>query len=117
MRKFDEDFITGRPVEIDIEGRKFKIKELTGEETDKIANSYVKIKDKNTIDIDIAIKNKELLKNTILDAPYEKDGRKWSELTQNERVELLQKLKPGIRSKLLKEINMINGISEEIKKK
>ena len=110
------DFVSNEPIEVDIDGRIFKIKEVSGEEADLIANAYIKIKDENTLDIDIAAKSREWLKHTVMDAPYDLSGKPFTELNPDQRVSILQQLKPAIRSKLLKEIYKINEPPSDIKK-
>ena len=111
-----EVFISDKPIEIEISGIKFKIKEVSGDEFDRITNSYIKVIDENKFDIDIAKKNIEWLK-TVVDMNLVQMNKKFSEMNQDERIKTLQRLKPSIRNALLREIAKINELPEDIKKK
>jgi len=112
----EEDFISGELEEIKIGERTFKIKPLTGKEYDEVIDKNLTIEEGGKMTISLAMRNEEWLKRCVVDAPYEKDGKPFKQLSPEERVELLQKLKPSIRNKLIKELARINEGKEEEKK-
>lgn len=119
---YDEDFVDLTPVDIKIGGRKFKLKPLTGEESDKITNQYTKFvqdpdnPDEFKAEFDIAVRNSLWLKICVIDAPYKKGEKEWTKLSPEERVEILNKLKPKIRNELLKEIRVMNAVESDVTK-
>ena len=117
MADYNEDFINNEATEQEIEGRKFKIKELTGEESDALYEEYLTINEEGNPNIDIAKRNAAWLRDCVVDAPYEKDGKKFRELKPEERLAILQNLKIKIRAPLLKAIMEKNEIPKEVKKK
>ena len=112
------DFIGSEPVEVLVQGRKFKVRELNGEAFDSLAEEYVTISEDGTFNVDIAKRSKGLLK-LVVDAPedYSSNGKKFSELSEAERLEILQKMKPLLRDKLISEINKTMKADDEVKKK
>ena len=111
---FEEDFVSG-PKDFEVEGRKFKIKILSGGDFDNVASEFVFITD-GILTIDVPKKNEAFLRECVLDAPYEKNGKPFATLTKEERTEILQKLRPTIRTKLLRAIMVLNEMPEEAKK-
>lgn len=112
------DFVSEEPVEVDVDGRKFKVRELLGEESDKIANEYVKVDVRNdSAQLDVALRNKLVLEAAVVDAPYTGENNKpFKELGKDERVKILNKLKPGIRSALLKKVFEVNSVERDVAK-
>jgi hypothetical protein len=114
---FEEDFVSKDLVEVEVQGRKFKIKDLSGPEMDSLTEKYMKLDLENeSVSLDLSIKNNEMLK-CVVDAPYEKDGKKFSELSEDERLEILNSLKNSIRGNLIKAMNKRMSLSDELKKK
>lgn len=132
---YEEDFIAAKSTKTEIdfsqEGvddeeedeeesqdlREFEIKLITGQEKDKLLNQYVSINENENVEIDVAKKNTLWLRECVLDAPYDKDGVEFKQLSKDDRLSLLQRLKPRKRDKLLDEIFSLNGVSQETKKK
>lgn len=110
-----EDFMSVDPIEKEICGRMFKLKPLTGWESDEILDKDIKITD-GKVEICLSIRNSEWLTKCVLDAPYEKDGKPFKELLPEDRLGLLQKLKPKIRLAIIKELSEMNEGTEEEKK-
>jgi predicted RNA-binding protein len=114
---FEEDFVSKDLIEVEIQGRKFKIRDLSGPEMDSLTEKYLKIDMENeSVTLDLSVKNNEMLK-CVIDAPYEKDGKKFSELSGDEKLEILNSLKNSIRGNLIKTINKRLSLSDELKKK
>jgi Mg/Co/Ni transporter MgtE len=121
VKTYEEDFVSDEPKTVEIDGRVFKIRELTGREMDEVDTCAWRVNDitQNDVSFDMAARNEELLRRSVIDAPYndQKSGKSFKELKPDERVALLQSLKNRIRAKLLAEISKINGIKEEELKK
>jgi len=109
------DFVSEKPIEIIVLGRKFGVIEPNGALFDAWIEKYVKPLPNGNYDIDISSKNKGLLE-FIVDAPYDKEGVAFKDLSVEDRVIILQELKPILRAKLLKEIETAFEISEDEKK-
>ena len=116
MTDYNEDFVNKEATEKVIEGRKFMIKELTGRESDALYEEYLTITEEGNPNIDIAKRNAAWLRDCVIDAPYEKDGKPFKDLKPEERVGILQTLKVKIRAPLLKAIMEKNDIPKEVKK-
>jgi len=114
---FEEDFVSKDLVEIEVQGRKFKVKDLSGPEMDALTEKYLKIDVENeSVSLDLGVKNNEMLK-CVVDAPYEKDGKKFVDLNAEEKLEVLNSLKNSVRGNLIKAINKRMSLSDELKKK
>jgi len=113
----EEDFIKEEPVEVSIGERKFRIRELSGEEADQLANKYVKIDaETGNIEADISERNKFWLGRCVVDAPYEVEGKKFKDLPPEKKAELLNKLKPGIRLPLIQAVSDLNNVGSDVAK-
>lgn len=110
------DFISEEPVTIEIEGKQFKLKELTGTEYDTGMSEYLTVFEDGTYKVDLSKKNYYMLKKCIVDAPYKKGDLDFKDLTEEERFEILNKLKHTIRDKLLREINNMHKIDSDVTK-
>jgi len=109
------DFVSNKPIQIEVLGRKFGVIEPDGAVFDAWIEKYVSPMPNGNYNIDISKKNKGLLE-FIVDAPYDKEGKAFKELSVDERVVILQQLKPVLRAKLLKGIEEAFDISEDEKK-
>lgn len=114
---YEEDLIKENFVEVDISKRKFKIKVLNGDEYDKIMDKYIAVSEDGTIRFSLAKRNSEWLKTCVLDAPYEKDGKKFTETNPDEKLKILQNLKPNIRNQLIQKISEVNEAKGDFLKK
>lgn len=112
------DFIGSEPIEVDVQGRKFKVREMDGNEFDALAEKFVIISEDGAVNIDIAKRSKGLLA-LVVDAPddYSSNGKKFPELSEDDRVAILQKMKPMLRDKLIAAINKTMAVDKELKKK
>jgi hypothetical protein len=97
-------------------GRKFKIKEVNGADFDRMAEKYVTLNAEGILNVDLSLRNAQLL-SLVVDAPYDKEGKKFAELEEKDRIVILQNLKPVLRDKLLRAINTSMIPEEDIKKK
>jgi hypothetical protein len=90
---------------------------LSGPEMDSLTEKYLKVDMENeSVSLDLSVKNNEMLK-CVVDAPYEKDGKKFVDLKEEEKLELLNSLKNSVRGNLLKAMNKRMSLSDELKKK
>ena len=112
----EEDFISRELEEVKIGERIFKIKPLTGKEGDEILDKNLTVDEDGKMKVSLAVRNEEWFKKCVIDAPYEKNGIPFKDLKPDERVEILQKLKPAIRTKLIKELSRLNEGTLEEKK-
>lgn len=114
---YEEDFVRSELVEVNVNGRVFKLKDLSGPEVDALTEKYMKIDLENeSFSMDLGVKNSELLK-CVVDAPYKIGDKDFKDASVEERVACLNRLKNGVRQQLLKVINSNLGVSEELKKK
>jgi hypothetical protein len=114
---YEEDFVSKELIELDVNGRKFKVRDLSGPEMDSLTEKYLKVDMENeSVSLDLSVKNNEMLK-CVVDAPYEKDGKKFVDLKEEEKLELLNSLKNSVRGNLLKAMNKRMSLSDELKKK
>lgn len=116
-------FASEEPVEVEIRGTKFKIKELTGKDIDEMAEEYITVDEDNNPVMDIQAKNKAWLSRAVVGATDKEgnsitsSGKKFEEMTEKERGELLQGLKVNIRQELLTKVFEINEQTANVKKK
>lgn len=125
MEEFKDDVKSKFDTEIIIEGRRFVIKSMTGSEYDEYLlgtheQEYELVKGKRipTGDIvpNIPKRNKWYLTKLISNAPYEKDGKSWKDLSEDERHEVTQGLNLKLRGVLIKKIYELNE-GDDLKKK
>jgi len=117
VKLYEDDLVDEKPKEVEIDGRKFKLHRFLGYEIDTINSECMHIADDGKMDLDMAKRNKMMLEQGVLDAPYTKSNKAYSELQPHERADILRRLNPTIRAKILSEIHKIHFISEEDKKK
>lgn len=113
-----DDFISNETVERTVKERTFEIRELSGQEHDTMQSKSYVVEDGNITNFDVASKNEYLLKNCVVDAPY--NGKvidvgdvPFKELGPEDRIKILNNLRPEIRQALLNEINEVNGFNED----
>ena len=111
------DFVNEETINLNIEGYEkgsFKYKPVTAGEENDWANEYIIQVDGKSIQ-DYGKINKCKMRN-IIDVPYEKEhinkliniDKSWKELNPDERWSVLEKLKPGVFSKIITSINEID---------
>lgn len=110
------DFINDEPVKVEINGKEYLLKELTGVEYDNGTTEYISVFDDGTYKMDMAKKNTYFLKKCVVDAPYDLNGRPFKDLSEEQRFELLNKLKPSIRDAILKEIGNLHSLKGDVTK-
>lgn len=112
------DFVdTEKEHEIDIGGRKFKIREMGGYQRDELnSRSYIPDAETGKWRLDIAKRNECYLRFCVIDAPYDQKEVPFKSLNIDEKVAILQKLKPEIRKKLIEKIRKLNRMEEETAK-
>jgi len=107
--EYENDFVDEKPVELDVEGRRFLYKPTTGgDENDWLKDIMALSSDGKTPKIDWGAYNKKKLAN-ILSVPYEKEliqkvitqNKEWKELTTDQKFEFLGKLKPKLFDKIV----------------
>jgi len=113
----EKDFVNEKPIEVEIEGKKFLLKEPNGFEADEISDKYLKVAEDGKITISLAERNRAWFSSLVVDAPYEIDGKPFKELKPTEKADLLNKLKAEVRNPLLKEINKLINPKGDVKKK
>lgn len=98
------DFVEDNPIEVKVEDRVFLVKEPFGGEFDAWLEKYISILPSGGYNVDLPKKNAGILE-FVVDAPYKVGDKDFKDASVEERVELLQKLKPTIRGALIKKIN------------
>jgi len=110
---YEEDKVSEKLIEINIDGRIFKFKELNGEERDRMLNDTLKVNTEGGMSFDLVKQNQFYLK-CVKEAPYEE----WKELKDDvEKLNFLNTLKNKIRSMLLKEIKEYHTGLSDVEKK
>jgi len=113
---YDNDFVVEEPVELDIEGRKFKYKPTTGGDENEWLKEVLVIDPVEKIHkIDWSEYNKKKLGN-IKSVPYDEETIKkvtgkdkdWKNMTTDERYHFLGKLRPGMFDKLINEMKKVD---------
>ena len=114
------DFVEDKPISLECDGKTFKIREPLGEEVDAILEGMYLIEEdengKKITKVSLQFRNSAYLK-LVVDAPYEKEGKKFTELDSVQRFELLSRLKPRIRGKLLSLIDKAIVKGSDVEKK
>ena len=93
------DFVSKEEISIDVLGRPFKFKELSGVEHDSMTDKATSINADGLISYKVSEQNKGYL-GAVVEAPYPE----WSGLTVDDRVPFLNSLKKPIRDELIKQI-------------
>ena len=110
-----ENFISENPKKVVIQGIEFSIREMNGREYDAAANEYLSITEDNRFSIDVAKRNEIWLKLCVVDSTVE-TIKPFKDLTVDEKIKLLQNLKPAIRLSLIKEIRILNEMESDLQK-
>lgn len=112
------DFVdTEKEHEIDIGGRKFKIREMDGYQQDELnSRSYVPNEETGKFLLNMAKRNEYYLRICVIDAPYNQNDKPFKSLKPDAKVAILQKLKPSIRKELIEEIVKLNQMEVETAK-
>lgn len=110
------DFVEDEPIEVLVDDKKFLVREPLGPEYDAWVEKYVKVLPSGAYDFSIVAKNKGVLE-FVVDAPYKVGDKDFKDAKIEDRVGLLQKLKPSVRNKLIKKVNsIIEGVDIDKKK-
>jgi len=114
---YENDFVNEEPVELDVEGRKFRYKPTTGgDENDWLKDVMVLDPIEKKPMVDWSMYNRKKLEN-ITEVPYDIATikkilgveKEWKNLIADERYNLLAKLRPGIFDKI---INAMKAVDE-----
>jgi len=111
---YEKDFVDDKTVEIDVDGRKFMYKPVTGGDENDWLKDVMFVKDKVT-SIDWGAYNRKKLAN-LTAVPYTKENiekiigvpKPWINLTTDERYKFIGKLKPGIFDKLINAMKKVD---------
>ena len=114
---YENDFVNEAPVELDVEGRKFKYKPTTGGDENEWLKDVMKLDpvEKKPV-VDWSMYNRKKLEN-ITEVPYDIATikkvlgveKEWNNLIADERYLFLSKLRPGIFDKI---INAMKAVDE-----
>ena len=119
---YEEDFVTEESVDFEIDGKLFKYKPTTAEDELNWANEYIEIVDgkpKQNIKKITQCKIRNLI-----EVPYGKElinkiinvEKEWKDLSKEEKLKFIGKLKPNTFDEIIRKINEIDSPSKEIKK-
>ena len=119
----EDDFVNEDLVEFDIDGKKFSYKPVTGGEENDWLNEYMSIDENGKIVQDFSKLNKCKARN-IKKVPYDKETikkiidieKEWDGLNEEQKWELLSKLKTSTFDKIFNAIKEIDNPSD-LKKK
>jgi len=122
MENYEEDFVTEESVEFEIDGKLFKYKPTTADDELTWADEYIEIVDG---------KPKQNLKKitqckirNLIEVPYERAlifkiidvDKDWKDLSNEEKLKFVGKLKPTTFDKIITKINGIDSPSKDVKK-
>lgn len=122
MENYEEDFVTEDSVEFEIDGKVFKYKPTTADDELTWADEYIEIVDG---------KPKQNLKKitqckirNLIQVPYERAlifkiinvEKDWKDLSNEEKLKFIGKLKPATFDDIIKKINEIDSPSKDLKK-
>lgn len=119
--EYENDFVDEKPVELDIEGRKFKYKPTTGGDENEWLGDIMGIDATTKVaKVDWSEYNKKKLAN-IMSVPYDKEliqkvigiSKEWRDLNTDERYKVLGKLKPGLFDKLINAMKTVDDSDKE----
>lgn len=125
-----KDFVDEKETEeFKIGDRVFQLRYLLGPEVDDIdskSQKWTEDEEGTKFIIDQKIRNREYLKLAVAHAPYdgkvigkengEGNGIPWTQLSDNDKINILDKLKPGIRNSLIiKVLKMNRADTQELK--
>jgi len=102
----ETDFIKNFEKEVDIDGRKFKLKIFKGNEKDRLFDFMRIEKDDGRIEYSLEKRNEYYLTNCVIEAPYKWKEKAWKNLTMIERFDCLNKC--ILREKILLNIIKLN---------
>jgi len=106
---YEEDFVVELPVELNIDGRKFKYKPTTGGDENEWLKEVMQLDpETRTGVVNWSVYNRKKLEN-ITAVPYDAAivkkilgiEKEWKDLSIEERYNLLSKMKPGLFDKLI----------------
>jgi len=118
VSKFQEDFVSDQGVTEKIEGRTFTLREPKGSEIDSIIDQCIIVSENDgamTAKEDLEKRNKLLTLLVVADAPYEKDSKKFRQMTKEEKWDILDRLKSSIRVPLRRKILEYAGMVSDKK--
>ena len=118
----EEDFVKDELIEFEIEGKKFKYKPTTADDELNWADEYIEIVDgkpKQNLGKITRCKIRNLT-----GVPYDQEtikkvigiNKEWKNLNQEERWNLIGKLKPKVFDKIITKINELDSPNPEVKK-
>ena len=120
--EYEDDFVSEELIEFDVDGKKFGYKPTTAEDELSWSNEYIEIVDG---------KPKQNLKKitqckirNLTEVPYGKKliskmidiEKDWKNLSNEEKLKLIGKLKPKTFDKIITKINEIDSSSSDLKK-
>jgi len=120
--EYEEDFVKEDLIEFEIEKKKFKYKPTTAGDENSWMEEYIEIAD--GIPKQNLSKINECKIRNLMEVPYSKElieslikvNKGWGELTNQEKWQLMKKLKPQMLTKIIIEINKIDSPDNELKK-
>lgn len=115
MSKFQEDFVNDQGIEFETNSRKFLLREPLGDEIDSIIDQCIKIEEVDgvtSVKEDLVKRTRLLMQAVVVDAPYEKDGKPFRQLTKDEQYNILNRLKIGIRGPLRNKVLELSGMKK-----
>lgn len=119
---YEEDFVTEESVDFNIEGKRFKYKPTTADDELNWADEYIEIIDGKTKQNIKKITQCKI--RNLIEVPYGRElinkiidvDKEWKDLSDEEKLKFIGKLKPNTFDKIIRKINEIDSPSKEIKK-
>ncbi|MEK0338405.1 MAG: hypothetical protein QQN41_13325, partial [Nitrosopumilus sp.] len=119
---YEEDFVTEESVDFNIEDKRFKYKPTTADDELNWADEYIEIIDGKTKQNIKKITQCKI--RNLIEVPYGRElinkiidvDKEWKDLSDEEKLKFIGKLKPNTFDKIIRKINEIDSPSKEIKK-
>ena len=121
--EYEEDFVNEDIVEFEIEGRKFKYKPTTAGDENTWLDEYMEMGDDGKPKQNLQKINECKIRN-LKEVPYDKElinkiigvEKVWKNMTNDEKWNLISKLKPSTFDKIIIAMNGIDSPSNDVKK-
>ncbi len=121
--EYEKDFVNEKPVEFEIDGRKFKLKPVTAGDENDWSNEYIELDDEGKKKTNIDKINECKIRN-LIEVPYSKElinkqigvDKDWKDLSKDERWAFLRGLKREMFNKIVLKIEEIDNPDSKQKK-
>lgn len=120
-----EDFAPEGLIEKERNGKKYSFRILNGKDSNEMAPLMIKrddmgnaiVNDNGNAIMDTSKRNEQYIKHSLVEAPYECNGKPWHKASTQERWETIQKLKREVFDWIVGQAIEINDLGADEEKK